>query len=336
MPAGAYSLTPKETAMTQLQLALSQAIPRAIQALDFARTHRQYWDQNECVFLARFLPPAIVAHCFLPAVERLRPEVHRSYLPWHKKGGSVSYYTLAEKAPIFLALYRSTEFLAFLSRLVQAPLQLCPDTDPHACALYFYSEPGDHIGFHYDTSYYQGARYTVLLGLVQRSAQCQLVCQLYTEEPTRPRQELQLATAPGSLVIFNGNRLWHAVTPLEAGAERVVLTMEYVTNPAMPPLKRFISTMKDAIAYFGFSTVLRGGPPRGGGEAGPRARHLCTTLQDMGGRQRDRWTSGTADVTELASAVGAPGRAGPHPAAAGRALRLVHRGGDTADPEEPS
>ena len=43
-------------------------------------------------------------------------------------------------------------------------LHLCPDEDPHACALYFYTEAGDHMGYHYDTSYYTGARYTVLFG----------------------------------------------------------------------------------------------------------------------------------------------------------------------------
>jgi hypothetical protein len=60
-------------------------------------------------------------------------------------------------------------------------------------------------------------------------------------------------------VIFNGNRLWHGITPLEEGAERIVLTMEYVTIPEMGALKHFISDMKDAIAYFGFSAVLHGG-----------------------------------------------------------------------------
>jgi hypothetical protein len=51
---------------------------------------------------------------------------------------------------------------------VQAKLSLCPENDPHSCALYYYTEPGDHIGFHYDTSYYKGARYTILMGLVDK------------------------------------------------------------------------------------------------------------------------------------------------------------------------
>jgi hypothetical protein len=60
------------------------------------------------------------------------------------------------------------------------------------------------------------------------------------------------------MVIFNGSKLWHAIAPLEAGAERIVLTMEYVTDPRMGTFQRFISNMKDAIAYFGFSAVMRG------------------------------------------------------------------------------
>jgi hypothetical protein len=63
---------------------------------------------------------------------------------------------------------------------------------------------------------------------------------------------------PGSLVLFNGDKLWHAISPLAKGEERVVLTMEYVTNPEMGPFKRFVSNMKDAIAYFGLSGLRKG------------------------------------------------------------------------------
>ena len=237
---------------------LSEEISHAVQALDFERTYRTYWEQHECVFFEQFLPSAVVEHHLLPEVERLRAEVHRNYIPQHKQGGSVSSYTLAEKAPIFLDLYRSPAFIAFISRLVGAMVMPCPDNDSHACALYFYTEPGDHIGFHYDTSSYKGARYTILMGLVQHSTECRLIAQLYKADPTRQMQELRLVTPPGAMLIFNGNKLWHAITPLEEGAERIVLTMEYVTNPEMSSFHRVVSNMKDAIAYFGFSAVLRG------------------------------------------------------------------------------
>ena len=240
---------------------LTLAAEHAVGALDFERVQREYWDQNECVYLERFLAPALVESQLVPVVDRLRPEVHRAYLPGHKKSGSVSYYVLRDNAPVFLELYRAPVFLAFLSRLVEAPVMVCPGDDPHSCALYFYTEPGDHMGFHYDTSYYKGSRFTVLLGLIQRSEHCRLVCQLHKDSPGRPMRELRLAYGPGDLVIFNGNKLWHAVTPLAAGEERVVCTMEYVTNPEMAPHKRLFSNLKDAFGYFGLSVLF--GPRRG-------------------------------------------------------------------------
>lgn len=233
---------------------LTLAVERALAGLDFPRVAHEYWARNEFVFLPGFLPPSVVG-LLLEDVERLRPRVHRNYIPRHKKGGSVSHFAIAEDGPAILALYRSPAFIDFLARLVRAPVTMCPLDDPHACALYFYTEPGDHIGYHYDTSYYRGARYTVLLGLIQRS-RSRLLARL--PGPAGEPVELALETAPGSLVIFNGDKLYHAVSPSGPGEERVILTMEYVTDPRIGRLGRFVSTMKDAIAYFGLRTVLRG------------------------------------------------------------------------------
>ena len=69
-----------------------------------------YWDQHECIFLERFLPPEVVKHLLLPGIDRL-VDVYRNYIPRHQKGGSVSYYTLMEKAPVFLDLYHSPTFI---------------------------------------------------------------------------------------------------------------------------------------------------------------------------------------------------------------------------------
>lgn len=242
---------------------LGEALRERISTLDFEGIRRAYWEQNECVFLDRLLPPAVVERHLVPEVERLRPYVHRNYIPGHKKGGSVSAYILGEKAPVFLALYTSPALLDFLGRLVGHRVLVCPEDDPHACALYYYTEPGDHIGFHYDTSYYKGARYTVLLGLVQRSESCRLVAHLHKDDPQRAMRVMELGYGPGAMVIFNGNKLWHAVTPLAPGEERVVLTMEYVTDPEMARLKRMFSSLKDAFAYFGVSALI-GRRGRGG------------------------------------------------------------------------
>ena len=67
-----------------------------------------------------------------------------------------------------------------------------------------------------------------------------------------------MATNPGTMVFFNGDKLYHAVTPLGPGEERIVLTMQYVTNQSMGPFKRLFSNMKDAVAYFGLRSLIRG------------------------------------------------------------------------------
>ncbi len=96
------------------------------------------------------------------------------------------------------------------------------------------------------------------MGLVQNSEKCKLVCARHPADSVR-KKIIEAKTPPGSMVIFNGDKLWHAVTPLGEGEERIVLTMEYVTNPEMGPLMRFVSNMKDAIAYFGVSALFGNG-----------------------------------------------------------------------------
>ena len=149
--------------MSESSVTAGDEVAHALAALDVEGTRKSYWNQNELMVLERWLPAGLVER-MVAEVERVRPAIHRNYIPKHKKGGSVSYYTLREQAPTIIALYRAPAFIAFLSEVTGQPLQACPESDPHSCALYFYTEPGDHIGFHFDTSYYKGARYTVLVG----------------------------------------------------------------------------------------------------------------------------------------------------------------------------
>jgi hypothetical protein len=238
--------------------AIADEIDAAVGRLDAAGLRREYWDQDEFVLIPEFLPRAAV-DAFLGDVRRLEPGLNRNYIPRHKKGGSVSAFAIADGGPALLAFYRAERFRRFLSDLVGTPLQCCPDEDPHACALYFYTEPGDHMGYHYDTSYYKGARYTVLFGLVQDSAS-RLRCRLHTRQTGRAPVDLEVATDPGTMVIFNGDKVHHGVSPSQAGDRRIVFTMEYVTNRDMGRLWRAFSNLKDAFAYFGVGALWRGRP----------------------------------------------------------------------------
>jgi hypothetical protein len=236
---------------------VAETVAQALAGVSVDDVRRRYWEQNEFVYLERWLPAPLVDR-MVAELNRVRPSINRNYIPRHKKGGSVSFYTLLEQAPTIVALYRAPAFIEFLAGLTGQRLQACPPSDPHSCALYYYTEPGDHIGFHFDTSYYRGARYTVLVGLVERSSS-RLVCQLYKNDPSRAPVEVKLATHPGTFIFFNGDKLWHSITPLGEGEERVSLTLEYVTDPSMNPVKRLFSNLKDAVAYFGFRAVFR--PP---------------------------------------------------------------------------
>ncbi len=240
---------------TELLDNVTQELEQAIARHPIEEIAKIYEEQGEFFSIDRFLPQEVIDQ-FMAEVESVRPKLNRNYIPIHKKGGSVSHYVLRESAPSILAFYRSPAFIQWLSQIVGVPLLLCPDDDPHACALYFYTEPGDHIGWHYDTSYYNGARYTVLLGLVDRSTS-RLECHLHTKEPGREVKELSLTTDPGLLVFFNGDKLYHAVTPSAEGEERIVLTLEYVTDPTMSLGKRWFSNLKDAFSYFGLPALLR-------------------------------------------------------------------------------
>ena len=192
------------------------------------------------------------------AVGAVEGAVNRNYLPGHKQGGSVSRHALDELAPRDAELYRAPALIEWLGKLAGEPLQVSPADDPHAYALYFYTRPGDHIGWHYDTSYYAGRRYTVLLGVIDRSS-CRLEYELHTRDEGIATESGSLQIPPGGLVFFDGDRLRHRITPLGADEMRVSLTFEYVTDPRMHAWWRLISNMKDAFAYFGLRQVFRRG-----------------------------------------------------------------------------
>ena len=210
--------------------------------------------QGSFLFVPEFLAPEVTAQ-LVAAVGAVEPALNRNYLPGHKQGGSVSRHTIDERAPFIAELYRSRALLQWLEEIAGERLRPSPEDDPHAYALYFYTRPGDHIGWHYDTSYYEGRRYTLLLGVIDESSCC-LEYQLHTREKGATVVSGSIRLPPGGLVFFDGDALRHRITPAGAGERRVSLTFEYLTNPHMRRGWRLVSNMKDALAYFGFRQVF--------------------------------------------------------------------------------
>ncbi len=222
---------------------------------DTTPLRRIFVEQGDFLYLENFLPPEVTAE-LVAAVAAVGGAVNRNYLPGHKQGGSVSRHIIDELAPFIAELYRSVTLIAWLEEVSGERLLPSPAEDPHAYALYFYTRAGDHIGWHYDRSYYRGRRFTLLLGVIDDSS-CRLDYELHTRDPGIATVAGSLRYSPGGLVFFDGDKLRHRITPLAHGETRVSLTFEYVTDPHMLSWRRFISNMKDAVAYFGLRQVFR-------------------------------------------------------------------------------
>lgn len=234
---------------------IDHVMDQRLRAFDLESLRQEFVSQGSFLHVRDFLPAALTLR-LVDAVSAVESAVNRNYLPGHKQGGSVSRHTIDERAPCIAELYRSPALLSWLGRLAGEDLQPSPPDDPHAYALYFYNRAGDHIGWHYDTSYYRGRRYTLLLGVIDQSS-CRLDYELHTRNDAVPTVSGSLQYPPGSLVFFDGDKLKHRISPAREGERRVSLTFEFVTDPQMHAWWRLISNMKDAVAYFGLRQVFR-------------------------------------------------------------------------------
>ena len=234
---------------------IDRIVETAIRNVDHHRLREHFVEQGAFLYVDAFLPGEVTAQLAARA-RSLLPTVNRNYLPGHKQGGSISRHTIDRLAPEIAELYSSRALIKWLESITGDRMQPSPDDDPHAYALYYYTREGDHIGWHYDTSYYEGRRYTLLIGVLDDSS-CRLDYELHTRTPGAQTVAGSIQYPPGAIVLFDGDSLRHRITPSKAGEMRVSLTFEYVTDARMRPWRRFMSNMKDAIAYFGFRQVFR-------------------------------------------------------------------------------
>jgi hypothetical protein len=256
-PGGTVTMNNADVGPPRIEARLAECVQR----LDLNVARQTYYEQDEFLVLENLVPREVLAQWEVE-LEALKPQIHRNFIPKHKKGGSVDYNTVSQLAPTMTAVYHSAALQKAYAQIADAPMKECPSTDLHRCALYAYTEAGDHIGFHYDTSYYKDRRWTVLVGFIDESSS-KLLCHLHTRNKSRTPVKLELKVGPGTVVLFNGDKIWHAVTPVAEHERRFIVSMQYVTNGDMNPFMRFVSNMKDSIAYFGLKKVFFGGRPRG-------------------------------------------------------------------------
>jgi hypothetical protein len=185
-------------------------------------------------------------------IEKLRT-TERSYVPTHKKGGTVAYETLCHSAPQVVAFYLSPQLHELISSVVGAKVVPTPLHDQSSCSILFYERPGDHIGWHYDHNFYKGRHFTVLLPIVNRDetgdglSAARLMARIGGEERTIP-------TPPNQMVIFEGARVQHKATPIAEGELRIVLSMTFATDPRNSLIQGAARRLKDT-AFFGIRAL---------------------------------------------------------------------------------
>lgn len=198
-----------------------------------------------------------------PTLEQLRDDyravrdaAHRSSIPTVRRCSDIGFSTIRERAPRIAALYRSSELVNFVSRLVGRRVEL--KTDEHACAVYAYTVPGDFMHYHYDTcGCEQGASYTVNLSLIDQSSM-RFRAKLFKRYWTQRTRYLELATAPGSMLVYCGSNIYHSVSKLRRDEERVIVSMTYVAEGKQGRgLTRLKERVKDSALYFGLPSLVR-------------------------------------------------------------------------------
>jgi len=217
-----------------------------------ARSLATIFLSERLVRVPEFLDPATLA--------RLRDEalsgfarMESSFIPLHKKGNTLSYEQILRSAPHLGGFYHSRAMQGWVSIVTGMRVGPTPVRDQSSLSLLCYKDAGDHIGWHFDHNFYRGRHFTVLLALVNRSADagpssCRLERQLDDETVQ------QIDTSENTLVLFEGSRVRHRATPAAPGDLRIMLSMTYCEDPRISPANELARRLKDT-AYYGIRAL---------------------------------------------------------------------------------
>jgi hypothetical protein len=177
----------------------------------------------------------------------------RSFVPAHKKGGTVAYETLITAAPAVVALYHSASLTGFVSCVVGARVHPTPLHDQSSLSVLFYDRPGDHIGWHFDHNFYRGRHFTVLLAMLNEGQSEGGLSHAILRARAGAR-EIDVRTSANTLVVFEGASVCHKVTPILDRERRIMLSMTYCTDPHAHWWQGACRRIKD-MAFFGLRAL---------------------------------------------------------------------------------
>lgn len=177
-------------------------------------------------------------------------KAERSFIPFHKKGGTLSYEAIHRHAPACLAFYHSHALRHWLSQVIGEDVQPTADHDQSSCSILYYDQEGDHINWHYDHNFYRGRHFTVLLSAVNRGTDSGGLSHGKLQRKRSDGEVVSLDMPENSLVVFEGARVLHRASPVAGGEQRVMLSMTFGTDPRIPWYREILRRFKDT-AYYG-------------------------------------------------------------------------------------
>jgi hypothetical protein len=123
-----------------------------------------------------------------------------------------------------------------ISELVGEPVHPTSLDLPTSCALITYDQAGDGIQWHYDVNYFNGRFFTVLIPVTLNDTCTQF----------------QYRDSAGGVValnnkaeVFEGDLVYHRATQLCEGQYRVILSLQYSTDPGVSVANKALMWLKD-------------------------------------------------------------------------------------------
>lgn len=158
-----------------------------------------------------------------------------------KAGRTINTQNCIKHYPEVIEYYKS--LVPYLSSVIGENVLTTPLDLPTSCAFLIYENEGDFINWHYDVNYYNGRFFTLLLPITLEKTK-------YVYMNKEDKAESIEFTRLDQGILFEGAYVFHMATPLGKNEKRIILSLQYSTDPTINIYNRILMGIKD-FAYNG-------------------------------------------------------------------------------------
>lgn len=159
-----------------------------------------------------------------------------------KAGETIPCNVLLKQIPYIQSWYNN--LCMDISEIIGEKVYTTPTTNPTTMSLLVYNQKGDHISWHYDINFYKGRFFTLLIPITNEDT-----CTNYEYMDENQQKRVQPVKL-GQAILFEGDKVFHRASKLCDGEKRVILSLQFVTNPCISIVNKILLRIKD-IAYIG-------------------------------------------------------------------------------------